>query len=370
MRKFFVSFLVLFLVLIPFYSHAEELIGASENLTTMEATSEEESTDKQADDTDIKKAENEEDAQPEKSSPYDLPFFEDADIRIMGALVDHYVGEQDTLHDIARHYDMGFIEMRAANPGVDSWSPVPGTAVTVPSWHIFPRAEQDGIVVNLAEMRLYYFKDKSKDPITFPLGIGRDGLETPLGETKIVKKTEAPNWYPTERMREENPSLPWKVESGPSNPLGSHALYLGWPTFLIHGTNKPWGIGRAVSSGCIRMYPEDIVKLFEKVPMDTKVSVVEQPIKMAIVADSLYLEVNPSRELFSKVELHGIFDQEDIDVPEALKNRIEKEVEGTDIKIDWKDVTKAFKEKLGYPVAVGKLSAKGKDKSPAKYSYN
>lgn len=287
---------------------------------------------------------------------YDLPAYGEQDVLMVGEMAQHFVGPQDTLHDIARHYGLGFIELRAANPGVDSWAPRPETSLIIPGQHLLPRAPQDGIVINLAEMRLYYFKDGlGKPPLTYPLGIGRDGLETPLGDTTIVRRATNPNWYPTDRMKEENPNLPWKVEPGPANPLGTHALYLGWPTFLIHGTNKPWGIGRKVSSGCIRMYPKDIITLFDHAGDGTKVTVVDQPFKVATLGDALYIEVNPTSSEISDIEIDGTFFDAGADIPDALIKVVEKEVEGHDITIDWEAFKTAFQEKHGYPVKVSKV---------------
>ncbi|MBW7909978.1 MAG: L,D-transpeptidase family protein, partial [Alphaproteobacteria bacterium] len=164
----------------------------------------------------------------------------------MGKETTYIAGEEDTFLDIARHYSVGYVEMRAANPEIDPWAPPPGKPVIIPGFQLLPRARQQGIVVNLAKMRLYYFRDPGREPITYPIGIGSEGLDTPTGVTKVVRKTAGPSWYPTERMREAKPWLPRMVSPGISNPLGTHALYLGWPTFLIHGSNKPWGIGRRV----------------------------------------------------------------------------------------------------------------------------
>ncbi|HCK33217.1 MAG TPA: hypothetical protein DHW10_06715, partial [Rhodospirillaceae bacterium] len=134
---------------------------------------------------------------------------------------------EDTLLDIARRNDLGFVELRAANPDVDPWLPGEGTAITLPKWNILPDAAQEGIVINLSEMRMYIFED-GKDIRTFPIGIGREGFDTPVGETIVSWKRPNPTWTPTPSMREANPNLPKVVEAGPENPLGTHAVYLGW----------------------------------------------------------------------------------------------------------------------------------------------
>ena len=151
--------------------------------------------------------------------------------------------------------------MVAANPGIDPWVPGEGTEINLPTVHLMPDladADPEGIVVNLAEMRLYFFEKPGGVPQSFPIGIGRDGLNTPTGTTEVVAKRKNPTWRPTKRMRDEDPELPEVVPPGEDNPLGTRALYLGWPQYLIHGTNKPHGVGRRVSSGCVRLYPEDV----------------------------------------------------------------------------------------------------------------
>lgn len=272
----------------------------------------------------------------------------------MGKMQTYYTQEQDTLLDIARYFNLGFVEARAANLDLDPWTPVPGTEITIPTFHILPRAPQEGIVVNLAEMRLYYFKKKGEEPETYPIGIGRDGLQTPVGETTVIRKAANPTWYPTDRMREEKPFLPAAVPPGPSNPLGEYALYLGWPEFRIHGSNKPWAIGRRVSSGCIRMYPEDIKQLYSTVPDGTKVTVVDQPILIGWVGDTLYLEATPTKTQSNDVEILGEFKPKDLDEPlqKAITNAAGRNAE----LIDWDVVRRVIHERKGYPVMIAQKS--------------
>jgi len=293
--------------------------------------------------------------------PFDIPSYSNGDLKLFGESFVHIVDEQDTLHDIARHYDLGFVELRAANPGIDAWAPPPGSEIFIPAQRLIPRAPQDGIIINLAEMRLYYFPTAQSEPvITHPLGIGREGLETPLGRTSVVRKAAGPSWHPTPRMRKENPDLPWRVPPGASNPLGSHALYLGWEAFLIHGTNKPWGMGRRVSSGCIRMYPEDISNFYSRIPVGTKVTAVEQPVKAAVIDNQLYLEVNPTGQDVYDIELTGLFDMdEDAEIPEDLEILLQQTINDMDIDIEWQAVLDVWQEKRGYPIVVGRQAAVG-----------
>jgi L,D-transpeptidase ErfK/SrfK len=282
-----------------------------------------------------------------------LPKYPEGAFIATGKMQAYAMGEEDTLIDVARYYHLGYIEARAANLGMDPWTPVPGEEAVIPSFKLLPRAPQKGIVVNLAQMRMYYFKDKKKEPITFPIGVGREGLQTPTGETRIVRKAAGPTWFPTERMREEKPYLPAAVPAGPANPLGTHALYLGWPTFLIHGSNKPWAIGRRVSSGCMRMYPEDIIDLYKMVPVGTKVTVVDQPILVGWVGDDLYLEANPSKTQGNDIEIDGEYTVKELSA--ALRQVI---TDAADVKaemIDWDIVKKAVEERAGYPVRIANV---------------
>ncbi|PTN12326.1 L,D-transpeptidase ErfK/SrfK [Nitrosomonas aestuarii] len=230
-----------------------------------------------------------------------------ADIDIFGQIRTTQAGRTDTLLDIARLYDIGQTEIVLANPTVDRWMPDDGSEVILPSRHIFPRAERKGLVLNLPEMRLYYFPEpkNGEKPIvmTFPMGIGRMDWETPLGISKIIEKKKDPTWTPPESIKKHRiangePPLPDVVPPGPDNPLGRHAMRLsiGKGSYLIHGTAKPYGVGMRVSSGCIRLYPEDIENLFDKVPLGTQVNIVNQPIKLGWLLNQLYIELHPPLE--------------------------------------------------------------------------
>lgn len=280
-----------------------------------------------------------------------------------GTMKTYTVKEEDTFLDIARHYGLGYIELRAANPGVDPWAPTPGEQIVIPTFNLLPRAVQQGIVVNLGDMRMYYFRTPGQSPETYALGIGAEGLDTPIGQTTIVRKTAYPSWYPTERMRKLKPYLPVAVSPGPSNPLGTHAMYLGWPTFLIHGSNKPWGIGRRVSSGCMRMYPEDIIKVFDEVPVGTKVTVVDQPILVGWLKDGLYLEANPSKTQGEEIEINGTHTVRPL-TDDMKKVIIEAAGPEAESRIDWDTVDTAMRERRGYPVLIAQREAPRKVSLP------
>ncbi len=224
---------------------------------------------------------------------------------LIGIPTRYVTQEEDTLLDVARAYDVGYVEMRAANPGVDPWLPGKGRELIVPTQHLLPDAPHRGIVINLAELRLYYFPDKG-EPRSFPLGIGGEGKETPVGRTRIAAKRPHPVWIPTPSEHAENPDLPQSIGPGPDNPMGEYALYLGWKGYAVHGTNKPYSIGRRDSHGCIRMYPEDIEWLYRTVAIGTPVTVVDQPAKVGWSGGELYLEVHPTQQDADALEQKGV----------------------------------------------------------------
>lgn len=294
---------------------------------------------------------------------YTLPAYPPNARIASGSMTTYTVKEEDTFLDIARHYGLGYIELRAANPGVDPWAPTPGEQLVIPTFNLLPRAPQNGIVVNLGDMRMYYFKTPGKPPLTYALGIGAEGLDTPLGQTTVVRKAAYPSWYPTERMKKLKPYLPAAVAPGPSNPLGTHAMYLGWPTFLIHGSNKPWGIGRRVSSGCMRMYPENVIELFDQVPVGTKVTIVDQPILVGWLEDGLYLEANPSKTQGEEIEITGVHTVRPLtdELKKVIADAAGPEAES---RIDWDAVDSAVRERRGYPVLIAQREAPRKVSLP------
>lgn len=268
----------------------------------------------------------------------------------------HRVQAGETLMDIARRYDLGFVELRAANPGVDAWIPPVGKDIVLPSLHLEPQvegkgAEREGIVINLAEMRLYYYAVPGKLTATFPIGIGREGWETPTGVTRVVRKRANPTWIPPASIRAEKPYLPAQVPPGPNNPLGAYALNLGWTNYVIHGTNKPDGIGRRVSSGCLRLYPENIEQLFALVEVGTRVTIVDQPIKLGWVDGELFMEVHPSPTQGKDLELSGRFGWEPLP---ALYSTV-GDYPGVELaEIDWDRVQQTARQRRGLPVRISR----------------
>tara|TARA_R110002126_G_scaffold13118_4_gene57098 strand:+ start:253312 stop:254490 length:1179 start_codon:yes stop_codon:yes gene_type:complete len=257
---------------------------------------------------------------------------------------------EDTLIHLARKNNLGFIEMRSANPHLDPWIPGEDAEIILPKRHLLPNAPKHGVVINLAEMRLYIFDDEGNAPQTFPIGVGREGLQTPIGSTSVVRKAIGPSWRPTARMRKEDPTLPDVIRAGPDNPLGTHAIYLGWPQYAIHGTNRPYGIGRRVSSGCIRMYPEAIVKAYDLIPKGTMVTVVDQTIKVGWADEMLYIEASTGQELAAEMESLGKVQEEELSSNQIsyIKTKAGKRAS----EIDWDIAQKAYNARSGYPVPV------------------
>lgn len=268
---------------------------------------------------------------------------------LIGSLETYEVGEAETLLDVARQHDLGFVELMAANQEVDPWMPGSGQRVDLPAAHILPDASREGIVINLAELRLYYFPPPGAPVQTYPIGVGRVGMTTPLGATRIVRKQTDPVWIPTAATRADDPELPERVPPGPDNPLGKYALYLGWPTFVVHGTNKPWGIGRRVSRGCIRLYPEDIEQLFAEVGVGTRVTVVDQPAKVGWRDGEIYLEVHPAHEEADRIEDGMRIEPRPIP---GLDMVILKKAGEQALRLDWDRVHEVEAMRRGVPVRV------------------
>jgi L,D-transpeptidase ErfK/SrfK len=264
---------------------------------------------------------------------------------------------EDTLSDLARAYDQGYNEMRLANPDVDPWIPGEGAEIVVPNLYVLPDAPRDGIVINVPEMRLYFFNDKQRraqaEVLTFPVSIGRRDWVTPHGKVKIISKVRDPAWYPPESIRAEHAAegdpLPAVVPAGPDNPLGAHALRLSVPGYLIHGTNKPYGIGMRVTHGCIRMYPKDVARVFDEARIGTPVHIINQPYKVGVAHGQVYLEVHPHLD----EDKHVFSDQ----YSHVVKLILER-VKDYDVRLVWADIRRAIESKDGIPRAVGTVKPK------------
>jgi len=298
-------------------------------------------------------------AQPQLEPPlatHTFPF-DPKSTGVIGELQVTYARHEDTIADIARRFNLGFDEVARANPGVDAWLPGEGTRIVLPTQFVLPDGPLEGLVVNVAALRMFYFPKPGKDGervvMTYPIGIGKVGWATPVGSTKIVSKREKPSWTPPASVRREHAEagdpLPARVPPGPDNPLGDFAMNLGWPSYLIHGTNKPAGVGLRASHGCIRMYPEDIAAVFDRIPIGTKVRVVNQPLVYRWHGDSLYVQSYPPHEemLEGKAEdaRHALFN-------DAISDRMWQRVKQHGGAIDWSVTEQVVTEARGIAVPV------------------
>lgn len=203
----------------------------------------------------------------------------------------HTVGYRETLLDIARDYGLGYNEIVLYYPDIDPWVPKADTRLTVPSRWVLPPTQYEEVVINIPEMRLYLFMKKIGMVKTYPLGLGREGFETPVGSYRVVTQQKNPTWMPPPSAWEEYGKTP--VLPGPDNPLGDYWVGLSAKHIGIHGTNRPWGVGRLVSRGCIRMYPEHISQFYKEVSIGARVEVIYEPVKVGIENGLIYLEVHP-----------------------------------------------------------------------------
>jgi L,D-transpeptidase ErfK/SrfK len=270
---------------------------------------------------------------------------------VVGAVGAYVTKPKDTLIQLARAKHLGYTELATANRAVDPWAPGVGTKIVIPDIYILPDAPRLGIIVNLAQRRLYYFPADGKTVETYPIGVGVIGRNTPIALTKVTRKEPHPAWYPPQSIRAEDPTLPGRVAPGPDNPLGDYALRLGLPAYLIHGTNKPYGVGRNVSHGCIRLYPEDIKKLFQRVKVGTPVRIIDQPDAVAWVGDQLYVAVYPDKEQTDAIDLRQEFTPS---IPQDLVNRLVQIAGDKSDRIDWDKVEAAAWQRSGMPVDVTK----------------
>lgn len=275
------------------------------------------------------------------------------DHQVVGELITDRLRSEDTLVDMARMHNIGHREIAAANPELDPWLPRPGAEVLIPQLHVLPDAPRQGIVVNLAERRLYYFADTWPDRdgavvSTHPVGVGLLDRATPVTQAQVTAKVDNPAWYPNENTREwyrreKNEILPPVVPAGPENPLGQHALILNADGLLIHGTHRPAGVGMRVSQGCIRLYPESIANLIGQVPVGTQVRIIDQPARSGWRGKALYLEVDPAGDDPETKHDETIW----VELRAQLENRAAGRAE-----IDWAKARAAFERADGVPVVV------------------
>lgn len=272
---------------------------------------------------------------------------------VIGELNSTHAKFNQTLLDIGRSNDFGYQDLKLLNPEIDTWLPGEGREILLPGQFVIPNVPREGIVLNIPEMRLYYFPEaragEPKQVITYPLGVGREGWATPYMKTRVIQKKEHPSWIPPESIRKEHEEkgdpLPEIVKAGPDNPLGDYALKLAGGDYLIHGTNRPFGVGMRVSHGCIRLYPEDIEDLFHRVKVGTPVNIINQPYKIGELDGVIYLEVHPHLDEDNEHFSHN-------SLTEVVKYII-AETEENHYKIDWNLIKKIVTEEKGIPVAIG-----------------
>jgi L,D-transpeptidase ErfK/SrfK len=273
---------------------------------------------------------------PASAAIYDLPPEGHDVIGEVSTIVSTY---DDTLVDIARRHGLGYQDIVRANPTVNVWVPGEGTQIVLPNRFVLPPGQRTGLILNLAEYRMYYFPEPKAGETakvhTYPMSIGRMDWETPLGRTQIVAMAKNPAWYPPQSVRDEHAAdgdpLPRIVPPGPENPLGTRALRLGLPGYLIHGTNRPAGVGMRVSHGCIRMFPEDVEFLFDRIPVKTSVRIIDVPVKIGWDGEELVAEIHQLLE-----------------VPQRLPDETAEQIDVLDADVELPDVESLSKDPLTY----------------------
>ncbi len=274
--------------------------------------------------------------------PYRLPDpqlgFDPNANTVIGLLSAHVVKKKDTLLDVAREYDLGFNEMEALYPEIDPWIPPEGTNLIIPSQWVLPATKKFGIVINIAEMRLFYFMKAINMVRSYPIGIGDLGWFSPLGTFYVSEKRLKPTWYIPESLQEKYQMK--TMPPGPENPLGDHWMGLSIPGYGIHGTNFPWAIGRLVTHGCIRLYPEDIEKLFLTVTVKTPVEIIYEPVKIGFQMGRIFAEVHP--DIYGKIP----------DLVDYGLKKIKNEKWAD--RVDLEEFTKALREPKGLPIDIMK----------------
>jgi L,D-transpeptidase ErfK/SrfK len=260
---------------------------------------------------------------------------------------------EDTFADLGVANDLGYLEMIAANPGVDAWLPGEGAEIILPTRFILPSGPREGIVINLAEYRLYYFPKGQGVVHTYPLGIGREGWNSPLADARITAKTPNPGWTPPQSILEEHAAagdpLPAYVPPGPDNPLGPYKMTLSLPGYLIHGTNKKFGIGMRVSHGCFRMLNHNVLQLADMVSVGTPVRIINEPYKFGLSNGKVYLEAH--------APLDDTGESSVVDRHAAVINALLKREDLGSLRLDWDMVREVVAAEDGLPVPIAEPGA-------------
>jgi len=269
---------------------------------------------------------------------------------IVGAPQSELIEPEDTLLDVAYEHRLPFDLVARANPGIDPWIPPVGSIVALPTQVILPNAEPKGLVINLPEMRLFDF---SVEPVEiFAAAIGDMADPSLHGKFRIGAKRKNPDWNVPESIRAEKPELPAVVRAGPDNPLGSRWMTIGNTSYGIHGTNVRWSIGRTATHGCVRLYEDEIQKLYDRTPTGTPIEIVYQTVKWGAIGDTIYVEVHPD-----------LYDRHPKPITEAIRVPMELALLP---KIDIGELWSALKEERGVPVPVGRLGGPPPDRATSK----
>ena len=277
-----------------------------------------------------------------------------SDDEVVGQIVLHTIKERDNFLELAQTYRIGFDELVDANPDVDPWIPEQDEQIVIPAQFVLPNVKREGVVINLAELRIYHFykSPEGKSLVsTYPISIGKsEEWNTPLTETYITRKQENPSWYPPESIRKEheenNDPLPKVVPPGPDNPLGSHSLRLALPGYLIHGTRVPEGIGMRVTHGCIRLHPIGIEKLYSQVDVKTPVTIINQPYKVGWRGDKLYVETHSEVKEQSEAASRNLTEFVQLVIDQTKKD------DQNDYEIFWERGYQEAREKRGVPFVI------------------
>jgi L,D-transpeptidase ErfK/SrfK len=264
-------------------------------------------------------------------------------VSVVGFIQYHTIRNNETLLDIARSYGLGFNEIELLHPEIDPWIPKAGETISIPTQWVLPPTKYEEIVINIPEMRLYRFSKEFEMVKTYPIGIGREGFETPPGIYRVASRKEHPAWTVPPSAWEKYGRI--VVPPGPDNPLGDFWLGLSADNIGIHGTNRPWGVGRLVSRGCIRLYPEHIAQLYIEVAAGAKVEIIYEPIKIGINGSVIYMEVHP--DIYNKIP----------DMTEHAKNLIRQKKLWESV--EHEKVRQCLMAKKGIPIPIGSISKGG-----------
>jgi L,D-transpeptidase ErfK/SrfK len=273
---------------------------------------------------------------------------------VIGVVQHHIVVPKETLSDIVRNYGLGYNELSLLYPKMDPWLPSPGQNLVIPTQWILPSTKLFGLVINLPEFRLYHFIPETKIVSTYPVGIGDVGWETPVAVSHIIYRQVDPTWLVPKSLRAKYGAT--TIPPGPKNPLGKYWLGLSLSGYGIHGTNSPWGIGRRVSHGCIRLYPEHIALLFENVSVNTPVEIIYEPVKIGVQDQSIFIEVHP--DIYNRIP----------DMQAQTFRRLHELGIFSDVSVSL--VKDALEKQNGLPVRVGFLKKGGDSTIAVKVSNN